>query len=113
MQITNALIAGTLLALATSAAATAQERMGISAKLALGTSGSSAGMISGGGTAASSLDAIASTSTRSGASRSRADADASADPDTGTRTKAKKKRSSGKASGFRAFGARGYARSRD
>lgn len=119
---TKTLILASLLAFVASAAL-AQADNGSAgspgANFDAGVSGRTSGLISGGGAAASSLDAGVSTSTRPKTSNARtgAEANARADSDTGARVKAKKQRDSGGASsrpsGFMSFGARGYRNTRD
>ncbi len=108
MQHAKTLVMASLLLLGTSAAG-AQVSSG--AGIPAGRSGSTAGMISGGGSVAYNLDAGPSTDMRS-ERRATADAETNArsDSDGGTRVKSKRKK---KTSDFNSFGSRRYGRSRD
>ena len=108
MPYAKTLIVATLLALGTSAAGA--QASGIST----GMSGSSAGMISGGGKVASSLDIQASTGPQARkakpAVRAADNAFASADTDARPRAKAKKKKTYSRNWGFSSFGYSGDRR---
>jgi hypothetical protein len=119
---TKTLALASLLALVTSAAL-AQTNSGNGgnpgANFDTGVSGRTSGLISGGGSVSSSLDADISagpsTGSRPKASSARAGAEANArvDSDAGPRVKTKKQQTSGRASGFTSFGVRGYRNRQD
>jgi hypothetical protein len=116
MQQSKTSVLAFLFALATSVAMAQGTTGAVGAiNLDTGTSGGSSGLISGGGTISSSLDAKPSGISPSRGSSARADASAKAEVDGDTRAKAKKPRAAAKGFsrpfGFSSF--RGYARTRE
>jgi hypothetical protein len=124
---TKTLALASLLVLVTSAAlaqATSSNGGNPGANFDTGVSGRTSGLISGGGSVSSSLDADISaspsagsrpkaSSARAGEEAAGAEANARVDSNAGPRVKTKKQQTSGRASGFTSFGARGYRSRQD
>jgi hypothetical protein len=109
------LVLASLLAVAPAAvlAQTSNGAGGAVSNFDTGISGGTSGLISGGGTVSSSLDANVSPSRSASGARTGADANAGTDIDNSTHVKGRKHRASDRTTGFGSFETRRNAKTRD